>query len=313
MINRKFIYIFIAAFSAAAVLLVVWKFIARDIPGFSREGTLQETGETEQAVSGTDAAAGGKSSADPDRAEPQDGYPLVMKLMESFRKRQVFGSFRVVSVIVHDTAPGSSRATIEDTGTGASLTYSIDDTLPDGSRLADIRQDCIILEKDGVRKRIDFNSAGADSGKGRSGAWRGGYKKIKDNEFDLNPYRAFRGDAAGVLDFTMEVHSRDGAMVGIQVSDIEKNALLRNLGLQEGDVLVGVNGKPVDSLLNGVKACLNAYYSDDVQLKVRRGDEIVTLDYNLFWEGRGSWTPMEVLRSRAVSSLFEGGIAPHLF
>jgi hypothetical protein len=311
MFNRKYIYLLIAAVSAAAILLIDWKFIAEDIPGSSRESSSNEEGERRRIVPGMDATVDEEDSTAPDQS--QDGNPLVMRLLQSFQKRQVFGSFRVISVIVNETVPESSRATIEDVKTGSSRTYSIDDTLPDDSRLADIRQEYVILEKNGVRKRIPFSAAGADSGKSRSGNWRSGFQKTGDNEFDLNPYRAFHGDAASVLDFSMKVHNRDGEMDGIQVSDIEKSPLLKKLGLKEGDVLVGVNGQSVDSLLNGVKACLNAYYSDDVQLKIRRGDEVIALDYNLFWEGRGSWTLMEVLNSRAVSSLFDGGIASHLF
>ena len=194
--------------------------------------------------------------------------------------------------------------------TGSSRTYAVNDILPDDSRLAGIERNYIVLEKSGVRKRIYFNSS-ADKNllSGRSA----GFRKLGDNEFDMNPYRMFRGDAARALDFKMKVHYRDGHMDGIQVSDLENNTLFRTLGLQEGDVLLEVNGNPVDSLLNSVKACINAYYSDDVQLKILRNDKKIDLTYHLFWVGQGSWTPMEVLNSKAVSSLFDSEFASHLF
>ena len=315
MFNRKHLYILITAvFAAAVVLIAVRTFVIENPSGDEVAVSLEQDGEAAGTVVDPDAAVGAKSAKSAGDSGAQYDSSLVMRLLQNISKRQVFGSFRIVSIIVHDTVPESSRATIEDTRTGSSLTYSINDTLPDDSRLVDIDQSYVVLQKNGVRKRIFFNSPGGNAvGKNRSGNLRTGFKKINDNELDLNPYRVFRGDASRVLDFSMKVHSRDGEMDGIQVSDIEKSALLRTLGMKEGDVLMEVNGQSVDSLLNGVKACMNAYYSDDVQLQIRRGDKIVTMTYHLFWEGQGLWTPTDVLNSKAVSSLFDGGIASHLF
>ncbi|MBN2319473.1 MAG: hypothetical protein JXR49_10370 [Acidobacteria bacterium] len=315
MFNRKHVYILLAVvFAAAVVLIFIRTFIAEDPSGAEVVISLEEDGGTAKVVPDQDAAGDDKGPTDVARSGGKEHYSLVTRLLNNFQKRQVFGSFRIISVIVHETVPESSRATIEDMQTGSSRTYFINDTLPDDSQLVNVKEDYIVLQKNGVRKRIYFNSPNGNAGgKKLTGNRRSGFQKINDNEFNLSPYRVFRGDAASVLDFSMKVHSRDGEMDGIQVSDMEQSALFRTLGLEEGDVLVEVNSKPVDSLLGSVKACINAYYSDDVQLKIRRGDEIITLTYHLYWEGQGSWTPMDVFNSRAVSSLFDGGLASHLF
>jgi len=315
MFSRKNLYILLAVMFAAAVVFIVFRaFIAGGPSGPEDAISLRQDGEAAETVADPVAATGGKKPEAPERTVGEENYSLVERLLKGFQERQVFGSYRIVSMIVHDTVPESSRATIEDMQTGSSLTYSINDVLPDDSRLVHINQNYIVLQKNGVRKRIFFNTTDGNSeGKSRSANRRSGFRKINDSEYDLSPYRVFRGDASSVLDFTMKVHSRDGEMDGIQVSDIKQETLFGNLGLKEGDVLVEVNSKPVDSLLNSVRACINAYYSDDVQLKIRRGDEIISLTYHLYWEGQGSWTPMEVFNSRAVSSLFEGKIASHLF
>ena len=65
--------------------------------------------------------------------------------------------------------------------------------------------------------------------------------------------------------------------------------------------------------MKSVYACIDAYHSDELQLKIRRGDKDVSLTYHLYWEGEGSWTPMDVLRSRAVSSLLKNGFSGRLF
>jgi hypothetical protein len=315
MFHRKHLYLlFAAVFAAAVVIIAVRTLVIDDSSDAEVAVSSKQDGKAAEIVPDPNAAAGDKGSDDTGRSGGQENRSLVTRLLQNFPKRQVFGSFRIISIIVNDSVPESSRATIEDTLTGSSRTYSINDTLPDDSRLVDINQSYVVLQKNGVRKRIFFNSPGGSAvGKSRSGNARTGFKKINDNEFDLNPYRVFRGDAANVLDFSMKVHSRDGEMDGIQVSDIERSTLLRTLGVKEGDVLMEVNGQSVDSLLNGVKACMNAYYSDDVQLKIRRNNKIITMTYHLFWEGQGYWTPTDVLNSKAVSSLFDGGIVSHLF
>ncbi len=300
----------ICLFAVAVAFLLIRTLVFDGAPGTEVAGSLKDDGEEGKAVAVPKAVPAEKLSGDEDRSEEQDKYPLVMRLIKNSQSRQIFGSFRLISIIAHDTDPESSRATIEDMKTGSSRTYLIQDTLPDDSKLVDIKQDYIVLQKSGVRKRIYFHFQGGGSGLARS---RTGFREINEGEFDLNPYRVFRGDASSVLDFSLKAHSRDGRMEGIQVTDIEQNPLLQALGLQEGDVLVEVNGKPVDSLLNGVRAGIDAYFSDDLQLKIRRGNQDIDLTYHLFWEGQGSWTPMDVLKSKALSSLFDGEFASHLF
>ena len=142
-----------------------------------------------------------------------------------------------------------------------------------------------------------------------SGSPPNGYKKINDREYNLNPYQVFKGEADKVLDFSMKISGQDG----IKISDVSNNSLARNLGLQEGDVLLAVNKEPVDSLLKGINASINAYNSDDLELKIRRGDRVIDVTYHLFWEGQGTWTPGDVLKSKAVSSLLKNGFFSNLF
>ncbi len=214
----------------------------------------------------------------------------------------------MTSIIAFDGAPEKSRATLEELATGISRTWRVRDILPDHSELALIKHDYVVLENNGVRKRLHFN---ADAG--RNLPMDPGYRRIGDNEFDLNPYGVFRGEADRVLDFSMNVHARDGGMAGIRISGVRSGTLAETLGLREGDVLLEVNGRPVDSILNSVRACMNAYGSDDLQLSVLRDGRRVPLTYHLFWEGEGAWTPKDVLNSRAVSSLFDDVSLSNLF
>lgn len=312
MLHRKFIY------TALAVLLVAGLAGAFALYQMLGRSSIAHYDNTDRSREGTPVAeeaskpSSSELNSNKDSDEQQEINSFVDNIMRRPVNRPSFGSFRLKSVIVNDAAPGKSRAIIESLDSGSSRTYSINDILPDNSRLEDIKQDYVVLEKNGIRKRIFFAS-GIGSSTGSSNPGAAGYTKIGDNEFNLNPYRVFRGDADRVLDFSLKIKSSDGDMEGIQVNGIQKGTLADRLGLKEGDVLLEVNGQKIDSILNTVRAGMNAHSSDDLSLKIRRNDQVVTLTYHLFWQGQGSWTSTDILNSKAISSLFNEASLFNLF
>ncbi|MBN2338459.1 MAG: PDZ domain-containing protein [Acidobacteria bacterium] len=282
---------------------------------------IPEAAGTAASIAGTaDPTAARPSLAPPsgsaaDRPGEWNADSAVRYLLGSLQRGERFRSYRLAGIVADPSAQGASRAVIEDLEAGTTRAYAVPDPLPDGSRLAAIKSDYVVLEKNGVRKRLRLHSRrDARSGPAAletTGAE--GYKRIGEHEFDLNPYRVFRGDADRVLGFSLRASLRGGSMEGVLISGLDSTGPAHRLGLREGDVLLAVNGKPVDSLLNGVRACLIAHGSDDVEIRLRRAGRDVTLTYHLFWQGRGSWTTATVLRSRAVASLLDDASVLHLF
>jgi hypothetical protein len=317
MFRRKYIFIAVAVVLFAGLIIaaaLLWM-PAPSIPSDAKDSRASEgKDEIRAAPTVPDSSDDGSSSSTSDRKKTS-GDTLVRGLLNTFKKKPLFGNYLLKGIIASDDAPELSRATIEDIDSGASRIYSIYAMLPDESQIVDIRQDYIILQKNGARKRIYFTSQSIQGGRRITG-WRSpstGYERIKDNEYNLNPYKVFKGDAGSILDFSMKVHSRDGREEGIEISDIQHNALARELGLKENDVLLEVNGESLNGLYESVKACINANYSDDLQLKIRRGDQIIPVTYHLYWQGKGQWTTGDILNSKAVSSLFKNGLASSLF
>jgi hypothetical protein len=308
MLHRKFIY------TALAIVLIAGlagAFALYRLLETGRNVRTSDTGSEEISLQAGDSAAGPDRHPDSGDGglENEGNDSLPERLLRNPVKTPVFGSFRLKSIIADAAHPETGRATIEETETGSALTYSMGDTLPDNSRLVEIKSDYVVLEKDGVRKRIFFSYG--------SGGWNSsgtrGFARVGEGEFNLNPYRVFRGDANRVLDFSLKVHSSEGEMDGIQVSGIKPGTLAALLGLKDGDVLLESNGQKVDSVLNAVRAGMNAHGSDDLQLKILRDGKVVDLTYHLFWEGQGSWTAADVIGSKAVSSIFGRSILPNLF
>lgn len=300
----KIIVSFLLIIGFAISYLILWKYM-RELPSETLiPNEVDEKADTLTRVSGGNFPDQGDSSDNRDVSR-QEIYPSVIDLLDSSNKRQIWGYFRVKGILAYDVEGDSSSATVEDMNSGISQVYHINDSLPDNSVLVDINPDYIILQKDGMRRRIYFDPHGNNA----RGTYRkasnhafDGYEKIGDREFNLNPYQVFKGDADKILNFSMKVYDQNGSMEGIQISDLKSNTLASGLGLRENDVLLAVNSKSVNSLLNSAKVFVNAYRSDDLQLKILRGEEIVTLKYHLYWDGEGTWTPLDVLSTKTISS-----------
>lgn len=309
MLHRKFVY------TALTIVLIAGLAGAFALYRLLETGSIPDF-ETHDSESEEISMSSENSPAVPDRAaskenevEAEKSYSLARNLLKTPANRPVFGSFRLQSIIADNAHPESGRATIEEIDTGSVRIYSLGDTLPDNSSLVEIKPDYVVLEKDGVRKRIVFSYGSG----GRNSSGTRGFARIGDDEFNLNPYRVFRGDANRVLDFSLEFHDSEGAMDGIRVSGIQPGSLAALLGLKDGDVLLEANGQKVDSILNTVRASMNAHGSDDLLLKVRRDGKVISLTYHLFWEGQGAWTAADVLGSKAISSLFDESILSNFF
>ncbi|MBN2337298.1 MAG: PDZ domain-containing protein [Acidobacteria bacterium] len=281
--------------------------------------TITEAAGTAASIGGT-AGQTAPSLAPPSASAAglREGWNIhsaVRYLLGSLQRGERFRSYRLAGIIADPSAQGAGRAVIEDLEEGTIRVFAVPDPLPDGSRLAAIKSDYVVLEKNGVRKRLRLHSRrGARNGPDAPEATGAkGYTRIGQHEFDLNPYRLFGGDPDRVLDFSLKAALRGDSMEGVRISGLDPAGPAHRLGLREGDLLLAVNGRPVDSLLGAVRACLDAHGSDDVEIRLRRAGRPVTLTYHLFWQGRGTWTAATVLRSRAVASLLDDASVLHLF
>ena len=326
MFERRFVYFGIVPAALLTLVLAltilrtsgVWPAIKAGMLSQVRPAASTRTQDDGSAVqSNTDGRASPsvfKSDSGPTRDYKSENSSFILNILHSPKKIENFGSFRLIGIAFHADAPGWSSAVLGDLNSGKRRIFRLGDLLPDLSRLVDIQQNYIILEKDGVRRRLTvFSYENNSQGDAPFGITAEKVKKVKDNEWVLKPYQAFKGDVNDVLDFSLGLHGRDGQVDGIQISDVHEHSLAAELGLKEGDVLVAVNGQEVDSLYKCVRACFDARMSDELALRVRRGGSHMTLTYHLLWEGNGTWGPGDVLRSRAVLSLINRGLIANLF
>jgi type II secretory pathway component PulC len=323
MLKRKRIYLSLSAvlMAALAIAAVVFLMPAIRIPLDAKIRApldLLKEGSAPAGLPGDNASNHISPSAGAGNSENfrTANNPAVMELLKTSSAMELFGSYRLKGIIRDSSAALLNRAIIEDMNTGESRSYSISDKLPDNSQLVGIQRDYVTLQKNGVRKKLYIFSRYRSEGIQDSALLENtylGYKKIGENEYVLKPYQVFKGDANRILDFSIQVSALKGRMEGVRITDIKNNALARELGLKEDDVLLEVNNESIHSLYTCFKASFNANHFDELQLKIRRGDRYIFLTYHLFWEGKGFWTAKDVLNSKAISSLLDFGFAAHLF
>lgn len=253
-------------------------------------------------------------SSDKEERKPSS-YSIIRSFLGIPRKATLLESYRLRGIVIYDSASRPSSALLEDLTTGTRSTYFLNGVLPDGSRIVDLRGSFIVLEKEGIRREVHIFPQGTDDTRNTTTpSGSNGYHKLDTNEWNLNPYKYFAGDARSVLNLSLTLDTGGDHTGGLRVNDVSSSPLISQLGVRDGDILSQVNGVGLNSLYNCVKAWLDASTSDELELKVLRGGTIVTLKYHLLWEGIGTWTTEDVLKSRAVLSLLNsklliGGIS----
>jgi general secretion pathway protein C len=78
---------------------------------------------------------------------------------------------------------------------------------------------------------------------------------------------------------TFRPHIEDGKAAGISITGIKPNAIFRRLRLRNGDIITGVNGMPIASVDDAVKAMSSLSPDGPVQVKVKRRGQEETLEY----------------------------------
>ncbi len=76
-------------------------------------------------------------------------------------------------------------------------------------------------------------------------------------------------------------HFTDGKPDGLRLTGIRPNSIFRNMGLRSGDIITGVNGKPIESVDDALKFYQSLQSSSNVQLQLKRRGREKTIDYTI--------------------------------
>ncbi|PIE71012.1 MAG: hypothetical protein CSA22_04595 [Deltaproteobacteria bacterium] len=76
-------------------------------------------------------------------------------------------------------------------------------------------------------------------------------------------------------------HFRDGQPDGLMLSQISANSIFRKMGLKNGDIVIGVDGKEIESVEDAMKFYENLIGAASVALQIRRRGQVKTIQYDI--------------------------------
>src|SRR5688572_5958963 len=193
------------------------------------------------------------------------------------------GGLRLKGVIA--PTPGVEASAIFSTGAGKDIAVYINREVQPGVKLVAVNPDHVMVERAGVRSRIDLEAPKAMAGAGgRPGARSQGFK-MNIARSGSNNYTFSRKELDDALRDPNQLNylGQLGAPVkgGVRMDAAPPNSLANKLGLQPGDVIRKVNGQPVASAGDLARLYTQFAQLSMVQAEVQRGSSTVVLSYSI--------------------------------
>ena len=281
-------------------------------------GTPEGSGD---AVAGAEGDAGdgpnatrGKGNSRRDRTASLDSY------MQPIMDRSLFDSSKVGAsggaIVGEDGEEQEATdlgATLILTSVADPATFSTalilvegDDATPEvymhGDALADAKIDEItrgrvyVLRQNGAREYLEIGSEGAKKKRGSSKKdgggrkkkgridWSEGVTKISDTQYQIE--RSSLDNALANLD-RLSRDARvvpnfvDGKSNGFKIFGIKRNSAYKNLGLQNNDVITGVNGMELTSPDKALDVYSKLQNESSFSLEIVRKGSPVTMEYDI--------------------------------
>lgn len=180
--------------------------------------------------------------------------------------------------------PELARAIIADPR-GKEEHYSVGDKLPGNAELSEVHPDRVILKRGGRFETLrlpDERSSGGNLARGKAVSRVGAPKtrpaaRLKSLRQDLkkNPKSLY-----GLVRATPK-KDEEGNMVGYTLRPGRDPQLFASMGLQDGDVVTGINAIKLDTLANGMKALKSAEAGNTVTMTVLRDEQEETLTFSM--------------------------------
>lgn len=183
------------------------------------------------------------------------------------------------SVFVADEAEYSAAIVAQRGKPG--LRYKINDTLPGNAKLVEVDTDRIILRRAGIRETLMFPKFStrfvaealddvddpSESSTGLDGNPAQGGQATRQEQ--LVQYRdRLAADAQGTLEELGIESVSDG---GYRIGNVAQSPYLRQSGLQSGDIILSVNGRPVGNIQQDQLELDNIIAQGSARVEIQRG------------------------------------------
>lgn len=153
--------------------------------------------------------------------------------------------------------PQKSFAVIEDLSNGKQDLYRLGDTVG-SAKIVAMNRDRVILDYDGTKQELYMSEAGPRT-----------YVQSKT----LNKSLDF---AKLMTQLRIKPHFENGRCIGFQIGNL--SGTIKQMGLQDGDIVESINGVKVDDPLKALEILYGIERNNPVHLSIDRQDEKIELD-----------------------------------
>ncbi|MDX2445776.1 MAG: type II secretion system protein GspC [Desulfobacterales bacterium] len=189
------------------------------------------------------------------------------------------------------TVTGSGQnayAVIEDVKQRVQQLYHIEDAIQNAV-VKEIHREKVVLEVNGAFEVLQMEKIQGTAGRGKIA----GLKSKKISERSTTPVsknisikRERIDEAVNDLGSLMKQvrirpHFKDGQSDGLTLSGIRSNSIFGEMGFRNGDVIVGVDGKNIESVDDALSLYQNLQSAEKVQIQLRRRGRLQTIDYSV--------------------------------
>ncbi len=159
--------------------------------------------------------------------------------------------------------------------------------LSPGVTLAEVRADYVVLNRAGVRERVDmdrFDNRGAKQA--AASILPATQFRLNVTSSSANNYALSRQELNSVLGDPRQQVFFNGRMTaasggGIRIEEAPSGSLLDKLGIKTGDIITAINGQPVNSQGDLVRLYTQFGSLSSIRAEVRRGGSPVMMSYSI--------------------------------
>ena len=187
--------------------------------------------------------------------------------------------------IVYTDVAADARAIIAPPS-GPQFAYSNGDTLPGDARIAEIRREYVVLERNGLKETLRLEQH-------KQQAKANGQALTPDRRYDergnfalakmLGGFQArLKTDPASALSLLRLVQQKNGEnVIGVKVFPGPERGFLERVALQPGDLITHVNGIAINSTANGLEALREITAATELDLQVKRGRRRLSFSFSV--------------------------------
>ena len=180
--------------------------------------------------------------------------------------------------------PQQALAIVADPG-GDEKAYRVGDPLPGGAELREIHADRIILSRAGRYETLRLPQEESLDGMSRGPApvLPAGDVPPQDPGALLQQHReALRENPQSLVSLVRPMPVQEnGQLVGFRLLPGTERNFLPQLGLRPGDIVTAINGMALDNPASGLQALQALQNETSVSLEIRRGQQAMTLNFEV--------------------------------